>query len=146
MLKAVNIDPQSIQATTLQVLREKRIMLQQQSEEVRVNLLINELVEEAVEREPMNADLYKRLMDGYITEREFIDALENVSQMLDNNDTMNNISNISNNSHTRPIVSQAQTRARERARARARPPVQSQSRIQAPMRSYRAHMRHRTRE
>ena len=82
MLKAVKIDPQSIQATTLQVLREKRIMLQQQSEEVRVNLLINELVEEAVEREPMNADLYKRLMDGYITEREFIDALENVSQAL----------------------------------------------------------------
>jgi transcriptional regulator with PAS, ATPase and Fis domain len=82
MLKEVKVDPQSIQATTLQVLREKRIMLQQQSEEVRVNLLINELVEEAVEREPMNADLYKRLMDGYITEREFIDALENVSQSL----------------------------------------------------------------
>ena len=82
MLKTVKIDPQSIQATTLQVLREKRIMLQQQSEEVRVNLLINELVEEAVEREPMNADLYKRLLDGYITEREFIDALENVSQSL----------------------------------------------------------------
>ena len=82
MLKTVKIDPQSIQATTLQVLREKRIMLQQQSEEVRVNLLINELVEEAVEREPMNADLYKRLLDGYISEREFIDALENVSQSL----------------------------------------------------------------
>ena len=82
MLKSVKIDPQSIQATTLQVLREKRIMLQQQSEEVRVNLLINELVEEAVEREPMNADLYKRLLDGYISEREFIDALENVSQSL----------------------------------------------------------------
>ena len=82
MLKAVKTDPQSIQATTLQVLREKRIMLQQQSEEVRVNLLINELVEEAVEREPMNADLYKRLLDGYISEREFIDALENVSQSL----------------------------------------------------------------
>jgi transcriptional regulator with PAS, ATPase and Fis domain len=82
MLKEVKVDPQSIQATTLQVLREKRIMLQQKSEEVRVNLLINELVEEAVEREPMNADLYKRLMDGYITEREFIDALENVSQSL----------------------------------------------------------------
>ena len=82
MLKTVKIDPQSILATTLQVLREKRIMLQQQSEEVRVNLLINELVEEAVEREPMNADLYKRLLDGYITEREFIDALENVSQSL----------------------------------------------------------------
>lgn len=82
MLKSVKIDPQSIQATTLQVLREKRIMLQQQSEEVRVNLLINELVEEAVEREPMNADLYKRLLDGYISEREFIDALENVSQSI----------------------------------------------------------------
>ena len=82
MLKSVKIDPQSIQATTLQVLREKRIMLQQQSEEVRVNLLLNELIEEAVEREPMNADLYKRLLDGYITEREFIDALENVSQTL----------------------------------------------------------------
>ena len=82
MLKSVKIDPQSIQATTLQVLREKRIMLQQQSEEVRVNLLINELVEEAVEREPMNADLYKRLLNGYISEREFIDALENVSQSL----------------------------------------------------------------
>ena len=82
MLKAVKIDPQSIQATTLQVLREKRIMLLQQSEEVRVNLLINELVEEAVEQSPMNADLYKRLLDGYISEREFIDALENVSQTL----------------------------------------------------------------
>ena len=82
MLKTVKIDPQSIQATTLQVLREKRTMLQQQSEEVRVNLLINELVEEAVEREPMNADLYKRLLDGYISEREFIDALENVSQSI----------------------------------------------------------------
>ena len=79
MLKAVKIDPQSIQATTLQVLREKRIMLQQQSEEVRVNLLINELVEEAVEQSPMNADLYKRLMDGYLSEREFIDALEGVT-------------------------------------------------------------------
>ena len=30
----------------------------------------------------MNADLYKRLLDGYISEREFIDALENVSQSL----------------------------------------------------------------
>ena len=82
MLKAVNIDPQSIQATTLQVLQERRISLLNQSEEVRVNLLINDLVLEAVEKEPMNADLYKRLMDGYITEREFIDALENVSQSL----------------------------------------------------------------
>ena len=82
MLKSVKLDPQSIQATTLQVLREKRIALQQQSEEARVNLLLNELIEEAVEREPMNADLYKRLLDGYITEREFIDALENVSQSL----------------------------------------------------------------
>ena len=82
MLKTVKIDPQSIQATTLQVLRERRISLQQQSEEVRVNLLINDLVLEAVEQDPMNADLYKRLMDGYITEREFIDALENVSQSL----------------------------------------------------------------
>ena len=82
MLKAVKTDPQSIQATTLQVLREKRIMLQQQSEEVRVNLLINELVDEAVERSPFNADLYKRLMDGYLSEREFIDALEDVSQSI----------------------------------------------------------------
>jgi len=82
MVKGIKIDPQSIQATTLQVLREKRVMLQQQSEEVRVNLLINELVEEAVEQSPMNADLYKRLLDGYITEREFIDALENVSQSI----------------------------------------------------------------
>ena len=81
MLKTV-IDPQSIQATTLQVIRERRISLQQQSEEVRVNLLINDLVLEAVEQDPMNADLYKRLMDGYITEREFIDALEGVSQSL----------------------------------------------------------------
>ena len=79
MLKAVKIDPQSIQATTLQVLREKRITLQEQSEEVRVNLMINELISDAVERDPMNADLYNQLLDGYITEREFIDALEGVT-------------------------------------------------------------------
>ena len=82
MLKSVKLDPQSIQATTLQVLQERRISLLNQSEEVRVNLLINDLVLEAVEKDPMNADLYKRLMDGYITEREFVDALENVSQAL----------------------------------------------------------------
>ena len=81
-VKTVKIDPQSIQATTLQVLREKRVMLQQQSEEVRVNLLINELVEEAVERDPMNADLYKRLLDGYLSEREFIDSLADVPHLL----------------------------------------------------------------
>ena len=82
MLKAVKIDPRSIQATTLQELQERRISLQNESELVRVNLLINELVLEAVDKDPMNADLYKRLMDGYITEREFIDALDNVSQSL----------------------------------------------------------------
>ena len=82
MLKAVKIDPRSIQATTLQELQERRISLQNESELVRVNLLINDLVLEAVDKDPMNADLYKRLMDGYITEREFIDALDNVSQSL----------------------------------------------------------------
>ena len=82
MLKAVKIDPRSIQATTLQELQDRRISLQNESELVRVNLLINELVLEAVDKDPMNADLYKRLMDGYITEREFIDALDNVSQSL----------------------------------------------------------------
>jgi len=82
MLKAVKTDPQAQQNKILRKLQARRVDYLNESEAVRVNLLITDLMLEAVDREPMNADLYQRLMDGYISEREFIDALENVSQSL----------------------------------------------------------------
>ena len=79
MLKAVKTDPQSEQNKTIRKLQARRVDYLNESEEVRINLLITELMLEAVDRDPINADLYQRLMDGYISEREFIDALEGVT-------------------------------------------------------------------
>ena len=79
MLKAVKTDPQTEQNKIVRKLQARRVDYLNESEAVRVNLLITELMIEAVEADPMNADLYQRLMDGYITEREFIDALEGVT-------------------------------------------------------------------
>jgi len=79
MLKAVKTDPQTQQNKIVRKLQARRIDYLNESEEVRVNLLITDLMLEAVDRDPMNADSYQRLMDGYISEREFIDALEGVT-------------------------------------------------------------------
>ena len=79
MLKAVKTDPQTQQNKIVRKLQARRVDYLNESEEVRVNLLITELMLEAVDRDPMNADLYQRLMDGYISEREFIDSLEGVT-------------------------------------------------------------------
>ena len=82
MLKAVKTDPQTQQNKIVRKLQARRVDYLNESEEVRINLLITELMLEAVDRDPMNADLYQRLMDGYITEREFIDNLKDVSETL----------------------------------------------------------------
>ena len=79
MLKAVKTDPQTQQNKIVRKLQARRVDYLNESEAVRINLLITELMLEAVEADPMNVDLYKRLMDGYISEREFIDALEGVT-------------------------------------------------------------------
>jgi len=79
MLKAVKTDPQSEQNKIVRKLQARRVDYLNESEEVRVNLLITELMLEAVEQSPMNADMYTRLMEGYLSEREFIDALEGVT-------------------------------------------------------------------
>ena len=82
MLKAVKTDPQTQQNKIVRKLQARRVDYLNESEEVRVNLLITELMLEAVDRDPMNADLYQRLMDGYISEREFIDSLADVPHLL----------------------------------------------------------------
>ena len=69
-------------AATLQELHARRRALADEIHLLQVNQTIVELVITACVKNPENEELYGQLQEGYLTEREFIDNLKDVSETL----------------------------------------------------------------
>ena len=69
-------------ATTLQELLARKRSLADEIHLLQVNQAIVELVISACVKNSENEELYGQLQDGYLTEREFIDSLKDVSDEL----------------------------------------------------------------
>ena len=69
-------------ATTLQELLARKRSLADEIHLLQVNQTIVELVITACVKNPENEELYGQLQDGFLTEREFIDHLKDVSETL----------------------------------------------------------------
>ena len=68
--------------TTLQELQARKRSLADEIHLLQVNQAIVDLVISACVKNPENEELYVQFQEGYLTEREFIDNLKDVSETL----------------------------------------------------------------
>ena len=69
-------------AATLQELHARKRSLADEIHLLQVNQTIVELVITACVKNPENEELYGQLQEGYLTEREFIEALYDISDSI----------------------------------------------------------------
>ena len=79
MLKAVHTNKS---LSTVQVLQSRIRTMEDEIFLLQVNKTIFGLVITACRNNAKNGELYDQLQEGYLTEREFIEALEDVSDSL----------------------------------------------------------------